>query len=327
MASKKKIDKLVGEAIEILVAFGVPTTNMTERRRIRMAKAFIAVSGLKPGMSWADTRANDPDHRLRSRDIIRWMNEHLGEEISLGSYDDIRRRDLLLPVEAGIVLKAAGNEDAATNDGTRGFALSPPFAEQILTFGTSTWNASLGEFMAGKEKLVDALRNERELALIPVTVEGREIRFSAGEHNQIQKAVIEEFLPRFGHGASVLYVGDTADKNLYVNEEKLRELQFFELAHEKLPDVLAYSSTKNWLFLVEAVHSANPIDPMRKRTLEKLTTACMAEIIFVTAFLTRVAFKKFAGDIAWETEAWIASDPKHMIHFNGDKFLGPHGKK
>jgi len=27
-------------------------------------------------------------------------------------------------------------------------------------------------------------------------------------------------------------------------------------------------------------------------------------------------------DIAWETEVWIADNPDHLVHFNGDKFLG-----
>jgi BsuBI/PstI restriction endonuclease domain len=26
--------------------------------------------------------------------------------------------------------------------------------------------------------------------------------------------------------------------------------------------------------------------------------------------------------IAWESKVWIAEDPDHMIHFNGDRFLG-----
>ena len=111
---------------------------------------------------------------------------------------------------------------------------------------------------------------------------------------------------------------------MFLNVEGLKELQFFEIAHEKLPDVLAYSRGMNWLFLIEAVHSANPIDPMRKRTLEMLTEKCSAGIIYVTAFLNRASFKKFVVDIAWETEVWIADDPEHMIHFNGDRFLGPH---
>lgn len=323
MTSQQQIDKLVLEALEILSAFGVPTDG-TSRRRIKMAKAFLAVAGMKPGDSWTSIRVNNPSHRPRSRDCIKWMNEHLGENVSSGSYDDIRRKDLVFPVEVGVVLKAAGNEDAATNDGTRGYAINPAFAEQIKKYGTSQWGSSLKVFMEGKETLVEQLKQRRESAMLPVKIGDEEIVFSPGEHNQIQKAVIEEFLPRFGQHAEVLYVGDTADKFLFLNEHALKELNFFEIAHEKLPDVLAYSKSKNWLFLVEAVHSANPIDPHRKMTLEKLAEKCSADFVFVTAFLSRPSFRKFSADIAWETEVWIADEPDHMIHFNGDKFLGPH---
>ena len=42
---------------------------------------------------------------------------------------------------------------------------------------------------------------------------------------------------------------------------------------------------------------------------------------FVTAFLDKSTFKKFIADLAWETEVWIAEQPEHMIHLNGDRFL------
>ena len=324
MSSKEQLEQLISEALDILTSFGVPVEGMTDRRKEKMAKAFLAVAGLKPEDKWTDLKVNDPNHRPRSRDCIKWMNDFLGEDISSGSYDDIRRKDLVFPVEVGVVLKAAGNEDAATNDGTRGYAINPDFADQIKKYGTPQWNSSLKTFMEGKESRVEQWKQRREKAMLPVKIGGKEVVFSPGEHNQIQKAIIEEFLPRFGQDAEVLYVGDTADKFLFLNESALNELKFFEISHEKLPDVLAYSKSKNWLFLIEAVHSANPIDSFRKLTLAKLADGCAADIVFVTAFLTRSSFKKFVADIAWETEVWIADDPDHMIHFNGDKFLGPH---
>lgn len=73
----------------------------------------------------------------------------------------------------------------------------------------------------------------------------------------MQKSIIEVFLPIFGFGASVLYVGDTADKFLYKNEAKLQEIGCFELEHEELPDIIAYSEEKNLLFLIEAYHSTS----------------------------------------------------------------------
>ena len=33
---------------------------------------------------------------------------------------------------------------------------------------------------------------------------------------------------------------------------------------------------------------------------------------------------KYLPEISWETEVWFAESPSHMIHFNGERFLGPH---
>jgi type II restriction enzyme len=34
--------------------------------------------------------------------------------------------------------------------------------------------------------------------------------------------------------------------------------------------------------------------------------------------------RRYLAQIAWETEAWCADNPTHLIHFNGERFLGPH---
>ena len=34
--------------------------------------------------------------------------------------------------------------------------------------------------------------------------------------------------------------------------------------------------------------------------------------------------QRFHSAIAWETEVWIADEPDHMIHYNGERFLGPY---
>lgn len=321
MARRGRLVILLDETLSILEAVGIPFEGLAARRRVKMAKAFLSVAGMKPGMAWTQARA---DNRLHSRDIIRWMNEYLEENISSGSYDDIRRKDLLLPVEAGIVLKSAGKEGAATNDGTRTYALSLEMAELLHEYGTPKWSVKIANFLAGRETLAEQLKRSRIQKRLPVTIGDVQLYFGPGEHNELQKAIIEDFLPRFGHLAEVLYVGDTEDKLLFLQEDRLRQLGFFELSHDKLPDVLAYSQQKNWLFLIEAVHSANPISELRKRTLEQLTEACTADIVYVSTFLDRITFRKFVREIAWETEVWIAEAPDHLIHFNGDKFLGPH---
>ena len=62
---------------------------------------------------------------------------------------------------------------------------------------------------------------------------GITLSLSAGEHNDLQKAIIEQFLPLFGFGAEVLYVGDTPNKYLHVEKEKLEQIHFFEIGHEE----------------------------------------------------------------------------------------------
>jgi hypothetical protein len=102
----------------------------------------------------------------------------------------------------------------------------------------------------------------------------------------------------------------------------LKQLSFFELSHNELPDIIAYSRKNNWLYLIEAVHSSGPMSETRVLELKKMLKDCTAELIFVTGFLTRPDFKKWMLVVAWETEVWIADNPDHLVHFNGHKFLG-----
>jgi type II restriction enzyme len=140
----------------------------------------------------------------------------------------------------------------------------------------------------------------------------------------LQKKIIEEFLPRFGVGCLVLYIGDTANKLLYIDEETLKRLNFFKLSHDELPDIIAYDKVNNWLYLIEAVYSSGPMSEIRVHELRKLLKDCKAKLIFITAFLKRDDFRKWSTEIAWETEVWIADNPDHLIHFNGSKYLGPY---
>ena len=139
----------------------------------------------------------------------------------------------------------------------------------------------------------------------------------------LQKAIIEEFAPRFAPNTECLYVGDTTEKDLVKNVEKLQELGFAITLHDKMPDVVLYSEEKNWLYFIESVTSVGPMEPKRIKEIEEMTEGVTAGKIYVTAFLDFKTFKKFSETLAWETEVWIADMPDHMIHLNGDKFLGP----
>lgn len=318
------MQRLINEALTILDNLGIPLMGLTARRRERIALVFLAVGDVHNLGQWFQLKGQGNNRSLRSRDIIRYVNEFLGETISSGSYDDIRRKDLRLLLDAGVVI--ATNPTAARNDSTRGYAIDDHFALVIRSFQTPAWQEQLDSLLQ-PQRLADKLARKREIPQTAVQLpEGVIVAFSPGEHNVLQKAIIDQFLPRFGHEAEVLYVGDAAQKLLYVNNSRLRELRFFDLSQGELPDVIAYSSSRNWLFLIEAVYSSGPITPSRRLRLESLTQQCTASIIYITAFPNRATFRKFIAEIAWETEVWIAEEPDHLIHFDGEKFLGPYAK-
>ena len=159
--------------------------------------------------------------------------------------------------------------------------------------------------------------------MMPVRINGSDFRFSAGKHNELQKAIIEEFAPRFAPGSECLYVGDTIEKDLVKNIERLKELGLCISLHDKMPDVVLYREDKDWIYFIESVTSVGPMDPKRIFELMEMTQNVKSGMIFVTAFLDFATYKKFSDKLAWETEVWIADMPDHMIHLNGDKFLGP----
>lgn len=318
-----KVKNLVFNILDVFQLIGIPVDN-TDRKLERMAKACLAVGKIKKDFSEA---CSIEDGFTRTRDIIAFENEYLGEDISSGSYDDIRRQDLKLLVEAGIIVNSSSTEEQATNNPSRGYGLSTSFANLLHSFGSSRWEILLNEFRKETKSLKEELERRRDLQKVPVTLpNGKTIVLSYGEHNNLQKAIIEVFLPLFGFGAEVLYVGDTKDKFLHLEKAELEKIKFFTLEHEELPDVVAYSREKNLLYLIEAYHSTGEWDEIRvrkvKRKLEE--SGCTANIIFFTAFENKNIFKQKAKDIAWETEVWIADSPEHLVHFNGYKFLELH---
>ncbi|PRY43008.1 type II restriction enzyme [Spirosoma oryzae] len=312
------VQDIINEALDILENVGVPVNTKSERGLEKMAEAFLAVANVTH--DW--TTASDDTH-LQTRQIITFINKHFEESISHGSYDNIRRKDLKLLVVAELIVNSGDKSSAPTNDPTRGYALHTDFKNLVVQYKTENWIDALLDFNSKKPSLAELLERKRNIEKIPVTLpDGKPLTLSLGEHNVLQKAVIEQFLPRFGSDCCVLYIGDTSNKMLHIEKAELNKLNFFELSHDELPDIIAYSTKNNWLYLIEAVHSSGPMSETRVYELRKLLKNCKAELIFVTAFLTKADFRKWVTNIAWETEVWIADSPDHLIHFNGHKFLG-----
>lgn len=150
------------------------------------------------------------------------------------------------------------------------------------------------------------------------------IRLPRNDDNLLLKAVFEEFCPRFAPGGVVVYIGASETRFRHFDAAYLRTLGVAVEEHGKMPDVVVHFTKENWLILIEAVTSHGPVNPKRLTELKALFAGSKAGLVFVTAFLNRRGLLKYLAEVAWETEIWVADAPDHMIHFNGERFLGPY---
>jgi hypothetical protein len=138
------------------------------------------------------------------------------------------------------------------------------------------------------------------------------------------KAVVERFCPVFAPSGVVLYLADTGSNFVHYDVGGLSALGVTLNTAAKIPDVIVHDTKRNWLLLIKAVTSAGPVDGKRRKELKGLFAGTKAGLVFVTTFETRRTMQSFVSQIAWESEVWTAEDPDHMIHFNGERFLGPY---
>lgn len=318
-----QVEQLIRNMLNILEDIGFPMNSFGNRTKVRIAEATLAVADIRT--SFAEAKSIDDKHFLTTRQIIDFENKYLDGNYSSGSYDDIRRVHLNYLTTAGYIVNSSAINAQSTNNPTRGYALSTPFAELLRAYNSNNWENALTLFKEKNDELKLILAHKRDIEKIPVKLpSGTEILLSYGEHNQLQRDIVQVFLHRFGFGAEILYIGDTINKFLIREDAKLKELGFFELEHEELPDIVAYSNEKKLLYLIEAVHSFGQMNELRVMKLKAKLKNCKVDVVFVSAFENKKTFRRFADDIAWESEVWIADSPDHMIHFNGYKFLEIH---
>lgn len=276
---------------------------------------ILAMAGIKPDMQWKEAT----NEWIRIHDIIQFANSYYGTTYAENSRETFRKQALHHFRTAALV----EDNGKATNSPNYRYRLTEETLQMLRVRDTIEWQPSLRRFLHYHQSLIEMYASKKKMSMMPVKINGRDFSFSPGKHNELQKAIIEEFAPRFAPNSECLYVGDTIEKDLVKNVEKLTELGFEITLHDKMPDVVLYREDKDWLYFVESVTSVGPMDPKRILEITEMTKDVAAGKIFVTAFLDFKTYKRFSEELAWETEVWIAEMPEHMIHLNGDKFLGP----
>jgi hypothetical protein len=230
-------------------------------------------------------------------------------------------------VDAGLALYNPDEPTRAVNSPRAVYQIEPSALELIRAYESASWKDSLAAYLSLRDTLVARYAAERDHHKVPVKLgDGKIITLSPGEHSELIRDIIEEFASRFVPGGDLVYAGDTGDKSSYFDVEMLVELGVSVDRHGKMPDVVIYYREKNWLILVESVTSHGPVDGKRHAELAQLFTSAKAGLVYVTAFPSRSIMTRYLADIAWETEVWVAEAPSHLIHFNGERFLGPYGQ-
>jgi hypothetical protein len=309
----------IKNAHSILVSLGLPRAQQNERS----ALCLLALLDLTPRKTWA--KAGNP--LMGITPIIDWIRDHYKKTYAPNTRETVRRQTMHQFVDAGIALYNPDKPDRPVNSPAAVYQIEPAALRLLRSFDTKTWHNKLTAYVAQQQTLVARYAHERKQNLIPVQIApGKEINLSPGEHSELIRAIIEDFAPRFVPGAKLIYAGDTGEKWGYFDAVLLTKLGVNVDAHGKMPDVVLFDPKRKWLVLVESVTSHGPVDGKRHAELAKLFSGSSAGLVYVTAFPTRAVMGRYLGDIAWETEVWVAGAPSHLIHFNGERFLGPYGE-
>lgn len=232
----------IAEAQEILAAFGMPSAQRNEMA----ALTLLALCGLKPDDNWLSATRNS---LTVTKGIMTFIRDHYGRAYAPNTRETFRRQVLHQFVQGRIADYNPDKPTLPTNSPKAHYAVSEAALTAIRTYGTEQWDNAVREFRESQGSLLTVYQSSREKYGIPVRLpDGRILTLSPGEHNQLQAQVIEQFAPQFASGAVLLYLGDTADKNLYLAVEQLAALGIPVTEHDKLPDIILHDATRNCYF-------------------------------------------------------------------------------
>lgn len=317
MRTDNQTEKRIVEAIDILGQFGLPRAQINERT----AYCLLALLNITPDKAWGE--AGSP--LVGITPMMDFAREYYGKDYAPNTRETFRRFSMHQMVQAGIALYNPDIPDRPTNSPKAVYQISPAALDVIKTYGSRDWTGKLSAFKSMASTLTAQYAKERLMDMVKVKIrKDLQVSLSPGKHNELIRAIIEDMAPRFIPGSTLVYIGDTGEKWGFFDDALSARLGFSVEVHGKMPDVILWQEEKNWLVLVESVTSHGPVDSKRYIELSELFSSVHADKVFISAFPDKRTFARFASDVAWETEVWVSDNPTHMVHFNGDKFIGPY---
>jgi hypothetical protein len=306
----------VNDALSILKALEMPRGQQNERS----ALTLLCLLDLKPRTPWS--QAHNP--LMGITPMMEYFAKHYDKIYAPNSRETVRRFTVHQFEQAGLIVK---NPDMLrpVNSPDNVYQIESSALELLRTFHSAGWDRNLAAYFETRKTLQQKYAAERVMHTVPIVLpDGAKITLSPGGQNVLIKEIIDKFCPRYTPGGKILYIGDAGDKFAVWEMGAVERFGIVVDEHGKMPDVIIFHEAKGWLVLIEAVTSHGPVNAKRHQELKRLFHGARAGLVFVTAFLDRKGMTRYLDEIAWETEVWVAEAPSHLIHFNGERFLGPY---
>lgn len=323
---KRKVNQYeyncLNEARDILVSIEMPE-NLINPRSVMTLAALAEISGNK---KWRN--ASEDYHGTHH--VVKFINENFPNKAGLdenpyaeNSRETFRKYNIKPWISAGILEPKAG---LATNDKDNSYRFTSYFAALIRSYGTAMWEEKLKDYkdthVTYAEYLKQAKKVERDYI---AEYEGSNIPLKKSAHNKLQVKILQELIPLVcKEKPELLYIGDATDRDLWQKDERMKELGINVLSQSgNLPDIILYEQSAKRIIFIEAYHSTGPFTLDRVNAIKALCD-CEdgTEAAFITAFDSTAKMLKNYKDVAWDTEMWAADEPTHLVHKNGDKFIG-----
>ena len=312
----------LNEALDILISIGMPASLTNPRSVMTLA----ALADIHPGKKWRNV--SEVYHGTHY--IVEFINTHFPNKAGLdnspyaeNSRETFRKANIKPWISAGILESKAG---LATNDRDNSYRFTSYFASLIRSYGTDQWDERLADYkethLSYAEYLKQTKTVERDYIM---EYEGAQIALKKSAHNKLQKDILEHLIPLVSKGKpELLYIGDATDRSLWQKNERMEELGIQVLSQSgNLPDIIVYDPQETRVIFIEAYHSTGPFTLDRVNALKTLCHCAEGtEAAFITAFDTTSKMLKHYKEVAWDTEMWTSDEPTHLVHKNGDKFIG-----
>jgi len=309
----------VGEARLVLGRLGFPAAQTNERS----ALVLLCLLELQADRPWSSASGGT---LWRTHVLMQWLRDHYDKDYAANSRETIRRQTLHQFIATGLVLFNPDDPERPVNSSANCYQIAPEALQLLRGHDEERFGGRLRSYLASRPGLSAQYAQDRGMAKLSATLaDGSTVTLTAGGQNVLIRAVIEEFCPRWTPGGRILYVGDAGASHPIFDVQSLAVLGVSLDKHGKLPDLVVHLADRNWLVLMEAASSHGPVDGKRHGELAGLFADCTAGLVYVSCFASRGEMRRYLADIAWETEVWCADHADHLIHFDGERFLGPYG--